>query len=55
MPKDEAWVQFVNTWLELKAKDGTKERLFKHWIEGKGANLKEARWSIAKDLLHWVK
>ena len=55
MTNDTAWIQFVNTWLELKEKDGTKDRLFKHWIEGKGATLKEARWSIAKDVLHWVK
>lgn len=54
MPKDEGWIQFVNTWIELKSKDGTKERLFEHWVEGKGAELKEARWSIMKDVLHWT-
>ena len=54
MPKDEGWVQFVNTWIELKQKDGTKDRLFHHWIEGKGADLKEPRWSIMKDVLHWT-
>ena len=55
MPRDISWIQFVNTWLELKSKDGTQRRLFKHWIEGQGANPKTARWSVAKDVLHWVK
>ena len=55
MPNDDSWIQYVNTWLELKSKDGTKERLFKHWIEGDGAEEKQARWSIMKDVLHWVK
>ena len=54
MPNDEAWIQFVNTWIELKEKDGTKARLFQHWIEGKGADIKEPRWSIMKDMLHWT-
>lgn len=54
MVDDVAWIQFVNTWLELKSKDGTQDRLFKHWIEGQGANIEKARWSIAKDVLHWV-
>ena len=55
MPKDAGWIQFVNTWIELKSKDGTKDRLFSHWVEGKGAQLKDARWSIMKDVLHWSK
>lgn len=55
LPKhDAAWIQFINTWLELKVKDGTTEQLFQHWIEGKGAQVKEPRWSILKDVLHLV-
>lgn len=50
---DAGWKHFVNTWIELKSKDGTKLRLFEHWIEGKGAEINEARWSIMKDVLHW--
>lgn len=54
MVKDASWQLFVNTWLELKQKDGTIDRLFKHWIEGQGSELKEPRWSVMKDVLHWV-
>lgn len=52
--KDDSWELFVNTWLELKQKDGTIDRLFDHWIEGEGAEVKEPRWSILKDVLGWV-
>lgn len=54
LPKDENWKLFVNTWIELKEKDGTISSLFSHFIEGKGADIIEPRWSIIKDVLHWV-
>ena len=28
--------------------------LFAHWIEGGGAEIKEPRWSIIRDVLGWV-
>ena len=49
-----SWKLYLNTWLELKQKDGTIDDLFQHWIEGGGADIKEPRWSIIKDVLHWV-
>ncbi|MCK5815146.1 MAG: cation:dicarboxylase symporter family transporter [Flavobacteriaceae bacterium] len=52
--KDDSWILFVNTWLQLKEKDGTINKLFDYWIEGKGAHLVEPRWSVIKDVLHWV-
>jgi len=55
LPKDDNWILFVNTWIELKQKDGTLDRLFSHYVEGKGTDIKEPRWSIIKDVLHWVK
>lgn len=55
LPKNDNWILFVNTWLELKEKDGTINQLFRHYIEGKGTAIPEPRWSIIKDVLHWVK
>lgn len=54
LPKDESWILFINTWIELRQKDGTIDKLFSHYIEGKGADIIEPRWSIIKDVLHWV-
>jgi len=46
--------EFVNTWITLKKKDGTMNRLFAHWIQGKEAGGQEPRWSIIRNVLHWV-
>ncbi len=55
MPKkDQDLVDFVNAWLELKKRDGTIGKVFEHWILGKGATTKAPRWSIIRDVLHWV-
>jgi ABC-type amino acid transport substrate-binding protein len=47
-------VQYVNTWIELKKRDQTLEDLHNYWILGKEAVKREPRWSIIRDLLHWV-
>jgi Na+/H+-dicarboxylate symporter/ABC-type amino acid transport substrate-binding protein len=55
MPKgEEELVEYVNAWLELKKKDGTLEAVFDHWIVGKGATEHTQRWSIIRDVLHWI-
>ena len=55
MPKENRQiVDFVNAWLELKKMDGTIGTVFEHWILGKGAAKKTPRWSIIRDVLHWV-
>ena len=48
------WERFVSTWVLLKKKDGTVDRLYSHWILGGGAKVKAPRWSIIRDVLHWV-
>ena len=50
----EDFINFVNMWVELKKKDGTVDKVFDHWILGKAAERKEPRWSIIRDVLHWV-
>lgn len=45
---------FVKTWITLKKKDGTMNRLFDHWIQGKTAGDQVPRWSIIRNVLHWV-
>lgn len=41
----------VSRWIDLKNKDGTIDRLYGHWIEGRGAQDAEPRWNILSDLL----
>jgi Na+/H+-dicarboxylate symporter/ABC-type amino acid transport substrate-binding protein len=49
-----ALTAFVNTWLELKRRDGTVDQLYQYWILGRDAAAVPPRWSIIRDVLHWV-
>jgi ABC-type amino acid transport substrate-binding protein len=51
---DPAFAAFINAWIELKRKDGTLDRLYKYWVLGQNASRARPRWSIARDVLHWV-
>jgi Na+/H+-dicarboxylate symporter/ABC-type amino acid transport substrate-binding protein len=52
---DERWLTFINTWLELKRRDGTIDALYRHWILGQGVAASAPRWSVARNVLGWVK
>jgi ABC-type amino acid transport substrate-binding protein len=51
---DKEWSDFISTWVKLGQKNGTVDSLFEHWIRGGGAKSTEPRWSIIRDVLHWV-
>ena len=44
----------LNSWISLKRDDKTIERLYRHWILGGGAKKQKPRWSVIRDVLHWV-
>jgi len=52
--RDQEWAQFVNTWIELKRRDGTIDALYGHWILGKHAVRRQPRWSVIRNVLHWM-
>jgi Na+/H+-dicarboxylate symporter/ABC-type amino acid transport substrate-binding protein len=52
--QDRRFQEFMNTWIELKRKDGTLDGLFRYWILGQERGSRRPRWSIARDVLHWV-
>ena len=51
---DQRMINFINAWIGLRMKDKTIEKLFDHWVLGHGADKKEPRWSIIRNVLHWV-
>jgi hypothetical protein len=51
---DTQWQRYVSQWIMLKQKDSTVDSLFDHWINGAGAADLTPRWSIIRDVLHWV-
>jgi ABC-type amino acid transport substrate-binding protein len=48
---DQDLANFMNTWIELKKKDGTITALYDHWILGKHAVAKQPRWSVLRNVL----
>ncbi len=51
---DEAMASFLSGWIELKRKDGTLQALYDHWVLGLDADARGPRWSVIRDVLHWV-
>jgi ABC-type amino acid transport substrate-binding protein len=51
---DGEMVNFVNHWLALKKKDKTIAKIYDHWILGKGADKKEPRWSVIRNVFHLI-
>jgi Na+/H+-dicarboxylate symporter/ABC-type amino acid transport substrate-binding protein len=45
---------FIDTWIDLKRRDGTIDELYRYWILGRGRKATEPRWSIIRNVLHWV-
>jgi len=52
--RDAEMRSMIDTWIELKRKDGTIDALFAHWILGSDSDRKPPRWSVLRDVLHWV-
>ena len=52
--RDAPLTTMVNTWIELQRKDDTVDELFSHWILGENAVQHQPRWSVLRDVLHWV-
>jgi Na+/H+-dicarboxylate symporter/ABC-type amino acid transport substrate-binding protein len=50
---DADFLAFVNTWIEVKRRNGTIEALSDHWIYGKNATVPKPRWSVIRNVLHW--
>jgi len=51
---DTEFQSFINSWVELKKKDGTVERLYDYWVLGRDVEPARPRWSIMRNVFHWV-
>jgi len=49
------WAVFLDDWLQLKEQSGFLEEQRNYWLEGKPPASQGIRWSIIRDVLHWVK
>ena len=46
--------EVVNTWITLSKQDRTITALYDYWILGKNAAPKQPRWSVIRNVLHWI-
>ena len=51
---EESLADFLKIWLELKKHDGTIQKSYDHWVLGKQDETRVPRWSVIRDVLHWV-
>jgi len=51
---DRELVDYVNAMVELKKGDGTFKKLYNYWVLGQFATDKQPRWSVIRNVLHWV-
>ena len=51
---DPRFERLLNHWIEVQQTNGAFEGLFDHWILGRGSEKKGPRWSVIRDVLHWV-
>ena len=51
---DHLFLEYLNHWLKLKSTSGVAAQQFDYWILGKTPQRKARRWSIIRNVLHWV-
>jgi Na+/H+-dicarboxylate symporter len=52
--RDEELVDYVNALIDLKKGDGTVKKLYDYWVLGRFAANRQPRWSVIRNVLHWV-
>ena len=51
---EESLADYMKVWLTVRQQDGTIQRLRDYWVLGKQLERKQHRWSVIRDVLHWV-
>jgi Na+/H+-dicarboxylate symporter/ABC-type amino acid transport substrate-binding protein len=51
---NQSLLNYVNNWQKLRKVDGHQDKLYDYWMLGQGATQVKPRWSIIRDVLHWV-
>ncbi|MCL1142408.1 cation:dicarboxylate symporter family transporter [Shewanella gaetbuli] len=51
---NQSLLNYVNNWQQLRQVDGHQQQFYDYWMLGLGAKPVKPRWSIIRDVLHWV-
>ena len=53
--RDDAMAAFVRHWIDLKQKQPLAfQKFYDHWILGLSAEERQSRWSVLRNVRHWV-
>ena len=51
---DLAFLEYLNYWLKMKKMNKITDENYKYWVLGVVPELKEPRWCILRNVLHWI-
>jgi hypothetical protein len=51
---DEAFKNYVDIWIQTSISLGVMDRAYERWILGRDTVARQPRWSVIRDVLHWV-
>jgi hypothetical protein len=51
---DDASLMFVDYWLAMEERRGALRAKYDYWVLGRNTGSRTARWSVVRDVLHWV-
>lgn len=51
---DQFFLEYVNHWLTIQKTSGVSAELFSYWILGQTPQRFKPRWSVVRNVLHWV-
>lgn len=52
--KEQRLLRFMDNWLAVQTRIGKIASLFQYWVLGEATEERPPRWSIIRDVLHWV-
>ena len=52
--RDLEFARFLEIWIDLQRKNGMSQKFYDDWILGRDEQPKQPRWSVIRNVLHWV-
>ena len=52
---DQELADYVSVLVDLQKRDGTLKKLYDYWVLGRFATRAQPRWSVIRNVLHWVR
>ncbi|WP_167631685.1 cation:dicarboxylate symporter family transporter [Mariprofundus ferrooxydans] len=53
-PKAGSLLRYVDHWIEIQQDDGFAQKQYRYWIDGIPGDKQKRRWSVIRNILHWV-